>query len=287
MASTYTNIGIEKPGTGEQAGTWGTTTNTNFDIIDRIGALGDISLSGTTHTLSVTDGAASEGQYIMLNLGGSPSGTNTVTISPNDLKTFFVVYNGSGQTATFTQGSGGDVSVTNGASKIIFCDGAGAGAAVTDVSLTLAVPTDLVNDTTPQLGGNLDVNGNEISSASNGNVVVNPNGTGTIELEAATNITGNTDVQGTFGVTGVSTFTGNIVPEADGTRDLGTTSVRFANVFADNFTSGDMILDNTDRSFTNSVDGTQGRWGIQEGADRLFIINEVSGDKYRVMLEKV
>lgn len=287
MASTYTNIGIEKPGTGEQAGTWGTTTNTNFDIIDRIGALGDISLSGTTHTLSVTDGAASEGQYIMLNLGGSPSGTNTVTISPNDLKTFFVVYNGSGQTATFTQGSGGDVSVTNGASKIIFCDGAGAGAAVTDVSLTLAVPTDLVNDTTPQLGGNLDVNGNEISSASNGNVVVNPNGTGTIELEAATNITGNTDVQGTFGVTGVSTFTGNIVPEADGTRDLGTTSVRFANVFADNFTSGDMILDNTDRSFTNSVDGTQGRWRIQEGADSLFIINEVSGDKYRFMLEKV
>lgn len=287
MASTYTNIGIEKPGTGEQAGTWGTTTNTNFDIIDRIGALGDISLSGTTHTLSVTDGAASEGQYIMLNLGGSPSGTNTVTISPNDLKTFFVVYNGSGQTATFTQGSGSDVSVANGASKIIFCDGAGSGAAVTDVSLTLAVPTDLVNDTTPQLGGNLDVNGNEISSASNGNVVVNPDGTGTIELEAATNITGNTDVQGTFGVTGVSTFTGNIVPEADGTRDLGTTSVRFANVFSDNFTSGDMILDNTDRPFTNSVDGTQGRWRIQEGADSLFIINEVSGDKYRFMLEKV
>ena len=36
MASTYTaNLGIEKPGSGEQAGTWGTTTNTNFDIIDR------------------------------------------------------------------------------------------------------------------------------------------------------------------------------------------------------------------------------------------------------------
>ena len=35
MASTYTaNLGIEKPGSGEQAGTWGTTTNSNFDIID-------------------------------------------------------------------------------------------------------------------------------------------------------------------------------------------------------------------------------------------------------------
>lgn len=281
MASTYTNIGIEKPGTGEQAGTWGTTTNTNFDIIDRIGAVGDISLSGTTHTLTATDGSASEAQFTLLNLGGSPSGTNTITISPNDLRKFYIVRNASGQTATFTQGSGANVSVANGASKIIFCDGAGAGAAVTDVTLSLAVPTDLVNDTTPQLGGNLDVNSNEITSASSGNVVVNPNGTGTIELEAATNVTG------AFGVTGVTTFTGNAVPEADGTRDLGTTSTRFANVFADNFTSGDMILDNTDRPFVNSVDGTQGRWRIQEGSDSLFIINEVSGDKYKFVLEKV
>lgn len=281
MASTYTNIGIEKPGTGEQAGTWGTTTNTNFDIIDRIGAVGDISLSGTTHTLTATDGSASEAQFTLLNLGGSPSGTNTITISPNDLRKFYIVRNASGQTATFTQGSGANVSVANGASKIIFCDGAGAGAAVTDVTLSLAVPTDLVNDTTPQLGGNLDVNSNEITSASSGNVVVNPDGTGTIELEAATNVTG------AFGVTGVTTFTGNAVPEADGTRDLGTTSTRFANVFADNFTSGDMILDNTDRPFVNSVDGTQGRWRIQEGSDSLFIINEVSGDKYKFVLEKV
>lgn len=167
MASTYTNIGIEKPGTGEQAGTWGTTTNTNFDIIDRIGAVGDITLSGTTHTLSATDGAASEAQFTLLNLGGSPSGTNTITISPNDLKKFYIVFNGSGQTATFSQGSGANVSVSNGASAIIFCDGAGAGAAVTDVSNVLSVPTDLVNDTTPQLGGNLDTNSNDINFADN------------------------------------------------------------------------------------------------------------------------
>ena len=275
MASTYTNLGIEKPGTGEQAGTWGTTTNTNFDIIDRIGAVGDITLSGTTHTLSVTDGTASEGQYTLLNLGGTPSGTNTITISPNDLKRFFIVYNGSGQTATFTQGSGASVNVSDSASAIIFCDGAGAGAAVTDVSNVLSVPTDLVNDTTPQLGGNLDVNGNEITSASNGNVVVNPDGTGTIELEAATNITGDT------------TVTGNIVPEADGTRDLGTTTVRFANLYVDNVTSGDLVLNNVDRPFANEVDGTKGKWRIQEGQSDLYIINELSGKKYRFALELV
>jgi hypothetical protein len=277
MASTYTaQNGIEKPGTGEQSGTWGTTTNLNFDIIDRVlSGVGSITLSGTAHTLSTTDGALSEGQHKVLVLGGTPSGTNTITISPNDQQKLYFVKNDSGQTATFTQGTGGNVNVANGETKIIYADGAGAGAEVVDFTNTLAVPTDLVNDTTPQLGGNLDVNGNEISSASNGNVVVNPNGTGTIELEAATNITGDT------------TVTGNIVPEADGTRDIGTTTVRFANVFADTFTSGDLVLNNTDRSFVNDIDGTQGRWRIQEGQDSLYIINELSGSKYRFVLESV
>jgi len=166
MASSYTNIGLEKPATGEQAGTWGDTTNTNFDIVDRLGGVGNISLSGTTHTLTASDGTASEAQFNFLNLTGSPSGTNTITISPNTLKKFFIVNNGSGQTATFTQGSGADVSVSNGTSKIIFCDGAGSGAAVTDVSNVLSVPTDLVNDTSPQLGGTLDTNSQAIQFGS-------------------------------------------------------------------------------------------------------------------------
>ena len=48
---------------------------------------------------------------------------------------------------------------------------------------TGAVNTDLVNDTTPQLGGNLDVNGNDIVSASNGDINISPNGTGTVEVK--------------------------------------------------------------------------------------------------------
>ena len=133
MASSYTaNLGIEKPGSGEQAGTWGTTTNTNFDIIDRaINGVGAITLSGTTHTLTTTDGSLSDGQFKVLVLGGSPSGTNTITISPNDQDKLYLVKNGSGQTATFTQGSGGNVSILNGDLAWIFADGAGSGAAVT------------------------------------------------------------------------------------------------------------------------------------------------------------
>ena len=113
MPSSYTaNLGVEKIGSGEQAGTWGTTTNLNLDIIDRaVNGVGAITLSGTSHTLTTTDGALSEGGNKVLVLGGSPSGTNTITISPNDQDKMYFVHNNSGQTATFTQGSGGNVSI--------------------------------------------------------------------------------------------------------------------------------------------------------------------------------
>ena len=139
MASTYTaNNGIEKIGSGEQAGTWGNTTNLNFDIIDRIlNGVGTITLSGTTHTLTTTDGTLSDGMYAVLVLAGSPSGTNTITVSPNDQDKVFIVQNGSGQSAIFTQGSGANVTVPNGSKKIIYCDGAGSGAAVVDVTDSL------------------------------------------------------------------------------------------------------------------------------------------------------
>lgn len=154
MASSYTtNTGIEKPATGEQSGTWGDTTNTNFDIIDRLThGVGTISLSGTTHTLTTSDGALSEGQFTALVLGGSPSGTNTITISPNDQTKLFIVKNSSGQDAIFTQGSGGNVTVSNGTSKIITADGAGSGAEVVDITNTIDL-AGVVNATTFKIDG--------------------------------------------------------------------------------------------------------------------------------------
>ena len=111
MASTYTvNSGIELIANGEQSGTWGDTTNVNLQIVDRLtGGVGAITLSGTTHTLTTTDGSLSDGQYKVLVLGGSPSGTNTITVTPNDQQKLYFVKNGSGQSAVFTQGSGAEV----------------------------------------------------------------------------------------------------------------------------------------------------------------------------------
>jgi len=140
MASTYTaNSGIEKPGSGEQSGTWGDTTNTNFDIIDRVlSGVGAITLSGTTHTLTTSDGSSSDGHYKALVLGGSPSGTNTITISPNDQDKVYLVHNNTSQSVIFTQGSGSNATIVAGAFAWIFADGAGSGAAVTKMTVDTA-----------------------------------------------------------------------------------------------------------------------------------------------------
>ena len=148
MASTYTaNTGVEKIGSGEQSGVWGTTTNNNFDIIDRaINGVGSISLSGTTHTLTTSDGTLSDGGFRVLEFTGALGANNTVTISPNDQDKFYIVKNAttdSGSSGPYsvilTQGSGGNVTVPNGSFKIVYADGAGSGAKVTDVTSALDV----------------------------------------------------------------------------------------------------------------------------------------------------
>ena len=157
MASTYTtNSGIELITTGEQSGTWGTTTNTNLSIIDRlVNGVGTITLSGTTHTLTTSDGTLSDGQYAVLVFSGSPSGTNTVTVAPNDAQHLYIVKNSSGQSVVLTQGSGGNVTVANGDTKVVYCDGAGAGAAVVDLTADFAMSS--VNITGGSISGITDL----------------------------------------------------------------------------------------------------------------------------------
>ena len=101
MASTYTeNTGIEKPGAGEQAGAWGTTTNSNFDIIDR--ALhGQLSLTITGDTdLTTNDGSNSNGVNPVVFLTGTPSSAFELRIDPTDQKKHYTIKNSTGQTCT-------------------------------------------------------------------------------------------------------------------------------------------------------------------------------------------
>jgi len=137
MASTYTAAGIELIADGEQSGTWGQTTNTNWSMMEEmVTGIVSIALSSTTYTLTTSDGASSEGRHAVVVFTGTPGGTCTVTISPNDMQKVYVIKNSSDQTVTMTQGSGGDVSITAGQIKTIYADGAGAGAEVVDISGT-------------------------------------------------------------------------------------------------------------------------------------------------------
>jgi len=160
MASTYTaNTGIEKIGSGEQAGAWGTTTNTNFDIIDdALNGVITITISGNT-TLTSSDGTLSNGHHKVLLLGGTPSSAFNLTIDPNDQQKWYFINNSTGQVATVKQGGGSGTTVTinNGTSAIVYADGSGSNANVGTIS------TDVIGDTSPQLGGNLDTNGKNIN----------------------------------------------------------------------------------------------------------------------------
>ena len=140
MASTWTSsIAIEKIADGEKTDTWGQITNRNFDIVDRatsgVGTI-DLSASAAAHTLSTTDGTAGDslddGQYRVLVLSGATEAC-TITVSPNDASKFYLVDNDSGFDVTFTQGSGSNVSVSNGSTGVIYCDGGGATAAVKSI----------------------------------------------------------------------------------------------------------------------------------------------------------
>ena len=82
-------------------------------------------------------------------------------------------------------------------------------------------------------------------------------------------------------VTGVSTFTGNILPEANGTRDLGATGTRWANIY-----TSDLDLSNEARG-GNDVDGTWGSYTIQEGENDLYLINRRTGKTFKFVLEEI
>jgi len=167
MASTYTPLGVELQATGENAGTWGTKTNTNLQIIEQIsGGYIAKSIAGGAQTtaLTVSDGATgAELSHRMIEFTGTITGNQIVTI-PIDVQTFYFLRNSTSgsHTVQFKYASGSGDSFTFSASdkgdKIVFAtanDGTNP-----DID-TLAIGTgitDVVDDTSPQLGGNLDTN---------------------------------------------------------------------------------------------------------------------------------
>jgi hypothetical protein len=146
MPSTYTtNLGIEKIATGEQSGTWGTTTNTNFDLFDQaINGLVTVTApsagsSGSPNTLPITDGAVSDGRnaFIEINDGGDLGGDVFYQLTPNNAEKILYIRNSlTTQDLILFQGTynaSNDIVVPNGKDMLVKFSGTGAGATVTDV----------------------------------------------------------------------------------------------------------------------------------------------------------
>ena len=102
--------------------------------------------------------------------------------------------------------------------------------------------------------------------------------TGSGNFKITGNVTGSITSTGSFGA---GQFAGNVTPKTDNDMDLGSATNRWANLFV-----GDMELSN-EGSEGNEVDGTTGRWTIQEGENSLYLLNRKTNKKFKFKLEEV
>ena len=210
MASTYTTgFGIEKIGSGEQDGAWGDTTNHNLDILDRIASYKAVAITTNADTATLTVREASpgsgtenlqDGMYRVVKFTGALDSACTITIAPNTAPAWFIIENATSgsQSLILSQGSGANVTVQNGKNVVIYCDGAGSGAAVVNALSDLQIAT-------------LEVTG---AAAIDGAVTI---GGG---------LTGSSTIQGTT-ITATTAF----VPDASDGAALGTTALEFSDLY--------------------------------------------------------
>ena len=164
MASTYTPLGVELQATGENAGTWGTKTNTNLQLIEQItGGYIQKSIAGGAQTtaLAVSDGSTgAELAHRMIEFTGTITGNQIVTI-PLDVQTFYILKNSTSGAYTvqfkYASGSGSTFtfSATNKKTAIVQ---ATADDGTNPNIVEIQTGGDVVDDTSPQLGGDLDTN---------------------------------------------------------------------------------------------------------------------------------
>jgi len=157
MATYDNNLRLKEIATGDESGTWGTSTNTNLELIGEALGIGTeaITTNADTHTTTVADGSADAGRAMYLKYTGTLDSACTITIAPNDMKRVQIIENATSgsQNIIISQGSGANVTIGNGEVAVVQLDGAGSGAAVLDVFTDLAVTDSLsINGTTLTIG---------------------------------------------------------------------------------------------------------------------------------------
>ena len=188
MATYVNNLRLKEIATGDESGTWGTSTNTNLELITDAFSYGVQEMAADANeTFTMLDATADDVRSFYLKITSAVSLTTTreVTLGPNTVSKVWMIENATtgGQIITIKQGSGATVNVANGSKVMVVTDGAGAGAAVLNAN-----PTE-VGGTVTSVGGTGTVNGITLTGTvtSSGNLTLG----GTLaNVDLTTQVTG-------------------------------------------------------------------------------------------------
>jgi hypothetical protein len=213
MATFANDLRLKEITTGDEDGTWGTSTNTNLALIADAFSLGTKDMAADADETFTMPDATADGTrslYLKITSAVSLTVTRTVTLAPNTVSKVWIIENATtgGQSITIAQGSGSTVTIANGSKVMIVTDGAGGGAAVTNANPTTTAGT------VTSVGGTGTVNGITLSGTvtSSGNLTLG----GTLSnVSLTTQVTGTLPVAN--GGTSLATLTANNVMLGNGT----------------------------------------------------------------------
>jgi hypothetical protein len=213
MASTYTtSLKIQQIGAGEQSGIWGSTTNTNWNLIEQaVSGVAQITMANSNYTLSSLNGVSDEARCAVLVIGGTNSAIYQI-VAPLVRKFYVVNNNTSGGFAVTIGGATGSiVSIPNGTVGQVYCDGTNFFSAQTGSA------------------GNFNVNGTLTSGAINNAGLIN---TATLAVSSTSVFTGTATFNGALVAGGTSTFSGTTTVPTTATGDNSTNAASTALVTA-------------------------------------------------------
>ena len=145
MATYVNNLRLKEIATGAESGTWGTSTNTNLELIGQAVGYGTeaITTNADTHASTVADGSADEARAMYIKYTGTLDSACTITIGPNTLKRVHIIENATSgsQNIIIKQCSGNEVTIVPNEIRMVYLDGAGSGAAVQDAGISSSAAT--------------------------------------------------------------------------------------------------------------------------------------------------
>ena len=274
MATYVNDLRLKEIATGDEAGTWGTSTNTNLELIGEALGYGtqDCFSTDADATTTVADGATdpARAMYFKVTSSATLTATRTLTIAPNTISRVMFIENATtgSQSINISQGSGANVTIATGKTVVVYLDGAGSGAAVVD-ALALVDPG--VTDTLAEVlvagnassGTNIELTTTDKVQFRDSAIYLNSSADGQLDIVADTEVqiaATTIDINGNVDISGTTVSGGKITADAgidiDNINIDGTTiALSSGDLLFD--VAGDITLDAGGGDFIFSDDATE------------------------------